>query len=88
MNGYKGSEFRIVQFGRAFDVEHADVREFSHDPPKMKPLSLQLQFPRPLVLQRPELFDLLGLGAGRNTNIHIYMEQHAIFPRLRPKRRS
>jgi hypothetical protein len=68
----------VVQFGRTLDVEHTDVRDFSHDSPKVKPLSLQLQFPRSLVLQRAQLSDFLRIDPRRDANVYVHVEQHAI----------
>src|SRR5277367_4341634 len=75
----------VVQLSRTIHVEDAEVGKFSHHPPQVKPLSLQLQLLRPLVLRDAKLPDLLRISPGRDMDLHIYLGQHTISPR-RPKR--
>lgn len=66
----------VVQFGRAFHLEDADVRVLPCDAPQMQPLALLLELLRTLVLLLAQVFDLFRVRIMRNPDGNLHMEQH------------
>src|SRR5271169_2630026 len=68
----------LVEFGRAVDVENADVRVFARDAPKVQPLTSHLELLCPLVLLSAQLFDLLCVRAEGNSDRDADVKQHGV----------
>src|ERR1700723_3277807 len=66
----------LMQLAGVLDVEDADVRVFARDPPQVPPLTLSLQFLRPVVLAGGQIFDFFRLDLVRNPDRDVYVEQH------------
>src|ERR1700722_16015626 len=76
----------VVEFRRALHIEDADGRILACDAPEMQPLTLELQFPRPLVLLGAQLFYPIRIGVVWNPDRHAYVEQHIAGLLKRPRR--